>query len=40
VIQLVATLWLALFSLTVIAIDTEEDLPTPALQERYERLIN
>jgi cytochrome c-type biogenesis protein CcmH len=40
VIRLVATLWLALFSMMVVAIDTEKDLPTPALQERYERLIN
>lgn len=39
-IRLAATLWLALFTLTVAAIDTEEDLPTPAMQERYDRLIN
>lgn len=39
-IRVAATLWLALFALTVAAIDTEQDLPTPALQERYDRLIN
>ncbi len=39
-IRLAAMLWLALFTLTVAAIDTEEDLPTPAMQERYDRLIN
>jgi cytochrome c-type biogenesis protein CcmH len=36
---LVAT-WLALFALNAAAIDTEQDLPTPQMQERYERLIN
>jgi cytochrome c-type biogenesis protein CcmH len=40
VIRIAAVLWLTLFSLTVAAIDTEQDLPTPALQERYDRLIN
>lgn len=39
-IRIAAVLWLTLFSLTVAAIDTEQDLPTPALQERYDRLIN
>lgn len=38
--RLVAALWLALFALSVVAIDTEEDLPTPELQQRYDRLIN
>jgi cytochrome c-type biogenesis protein CcmH len=40
VTRLVLTLWLVLFTLTAAAIDTEPDLPTPQLQERYERLIN
>jgi cytochrome c-type biogenesis protein CcmH len=35
-----AMVWLALFAVTAAAIDTEPDLPTPALQERYDRLIN
>lgn len=39
-IRLVATLWLALFALSAAAIDTEADLPTPELQQRYDRLIN
>ena len=39
-IRIAALLWLTLFALTVAAIDTEQDLPTPALQERYDRLIN
>jgi cytochrome c-type biogenesis protein CcmH len=35
-----AMVWLALFAVPAAAIDTEPDLPTPALQERYDRLIN
>jgi cytochrome c-type biogenesis protein CcmH len=35
-----AMVWLALFAVTAAAIDTEPDLPTAALQERYDRLIN
>ena len=38
--RVVAALWLALFALNVVAIDTEQDLPTPELQQRYDRLIN
>ena len=38
--RLAAALWLALFTLSVVAIDTEQDLPTPQLQQRYDRLIN
>jgi cytochrome c-type biogenesis protein CcmH len=40
VIRWTLALWLALFALTAAAIDTEQDLPTPELQQRYERLIN
>ena len=38
--RLVVALWLALYALSVVAIDTEQDLPTPELQQRYDRLIN
>jgi cytochrome c-type biogenesis protein CcmH len=38
--RIAAALWLALFALNVGAIDTEADLPTPELQQRYDRLIN
>jgi cytochrome c-type biogenesis protein CcmH len=32
--------YLVLLAMTASAIDTEEDLPTPQMQARYERLIN
>jgi len=38
--RLAIGLLLALLSLSVLAIDTEQDLPTPVLQTRYDRLIN
>ena len=38
--RIAAALWLGLFALNVGAIDTEADLPTPELQQRYDRLIN
>jgi len=38
--RLAIGLLLALLSLSVLAIDTEQDLPTPALQSRYDGLIN
>ncbi|HJS21338.1 MAG TPA: cytochrome c-type biogenesis protein [Steroidobacteraceae bacterium] len=39
-IRAVVALWLALLAVSATAIDTEQDLPTPALQQRYDRLIN
>lgn len=38
--RLAAGLLLALLAVSALGIDTEQDLPSPALQVRYDRLIN